>query len=329
MVFVGCDNGPKQLVEITGDTMGTYYRVKVYTHEDQAKLKSEIDTFLKLFNNIFSTYISDSEISNINSSKFKKNKMSDSMSKLMTIALDIGHKSRGHFDITVAPLVNAWGFGPDGKRKEPTKDQIEKILENVGTHKLNIQDNWLNRDKESIKLDMSAIAKGFGVDELVMFLEYRGHKDLLVEIGGEVRTRGKKSNGKMWRIGIEGPEELLGQKISKVVGLDNMAMATSGSYRNYLKYGDKVFSHTIDTKTGFPVSHKTLSVSVLHEYCADADAWATALLSMGGEIALKFANENDLLAYIQVKEEQGVKILMTNAFKKYIKSHTQKTEELL
>lgn len=324
MILVSCQKTPEKLVEITGDTMGTYYRVKIYTSDSEKELKAEIDKFLKLFNDIFSTYIPESEISKINKSKFKKVKMSDSMSKLMTVALEIGHKSRGHFDITVAPLVNAWGFGPDGKRKKPTTDQISEMLKYTGTHKLKIRDNWLERESEQITIDMSAIAKGFGVDELVMFLEYRGHKNLLVEIGGEVRTRGAKADGSLWQIGIEGPVEVLGQKIAKVVALDNMAMATSGSYRNFIKYGNEVFSHTINAKTGFPVAHKTLSASVLHEYCADADAWATALMSMGGEQAIKFGNENDLLAYIQVKDEQGVKILMTDAFKKYITKHTKK-----
>lgn len=284
-------------------------------------MKQDIDKFLKLFNNIFSTYIPNSEISEINQSKFERIKLSESMAKLMTVALEIGHKSRGHFDITVAPLVNAWGFGTDGKRKKPTHLEISNLLKNTGTHKLKLEKDWFRRESKDITLDMSAIAKGFGVDELIMFLEYKGYKDLLVEIGGEVRTRGKKADGKLWRIGIEGPDEVLGKKLSTVVPLDYMAMATSGSYRNYIKYGDEIFSHTIDVKTGNPITHKTLSVSVLHEYCADADAWATALMSMGGEKALKFGNENDLLAYIQVKDEEGIKILMTNAFKKYINKY--------
>lgn len=307
------------MLEITGDTMGTYYRVKLYSTDEPKKLKEEIDKFLELFNNIFSTYIKDSEVSLLNNSKFNSIKMSDSLSKLMTISLEIGHKSRGHFDVTVAPLVNAWGFGPDGKRRKPTDPEIKKILKYIGTHKLKIENNRLKRESREMTLDLSAIAKGFGVDELVKFLEYRGYKDLLVEIGGEVRTRGIKADKQLWRIGIEGSSESLGQKIIKVVPLENMSMATSGSYRNFIKYGDQVFTHTINAKTGYPVTHKTLSVSVLNEYCADADAWATALMSMGGEKAHEFANQNDIMAYIQVKTANGVKILVTDAFKKYIK----------
>ena len=322
-IFISCDRGEKKLVEINGNTMGTYYRVKLYSDKPARAHKKDIDKFLKLFNNVFSTYIPDSEISKINKSKFNKVKMSDTMSKLMTVSLDIGRKSRGYFDVTVAPLVNLWGFGLEGERKKPSDEEISKQLQIIGTHKLRIKDNWLEKDNKNLTIDMSAIAKGFGVDELVKFLEYEGYKNLLVEIGGEVRTRGKKSDGSLWRIGIEGPNESLGSKIVKVVPLVNMAMATSGSYRNYIKYGDDVFTHTIDPKTGRPITHKTLSVSVLHDYCADADAWATALMSMGEEQALKFAEENDLLAYIQVKTEQGVKILVTKSFEKYINKHTK------
>lgn len=318
LLFIGCQKNQPKLIEVNGNTMGTYYRVKLFTSDDPSKLKNEIDKFLELFNNIFSNYIKNSEISELNNSKFDKIKMSDSLSKLMTVALEIGHKSRGHFDITVAPLVNAWGFGPDGKRKKPTDLEINNLLKNIGTHKLKIENNRLLRESNEIKLDLSAIAKGFGVDELVKFLEYRGHLNLLVEIGGEVRTRGYKEDKQLWRIGIEGPNESLGQEIVKVVPLENMSMATSGSYRNFIKYGDEVFSHTIDTKTGRPITHKTLSISVLHEYCADADAWATALMSMGDESAFTFANQNDIMAYIQVKTESSVKILVTDSFKKYI-----------
>lgn len=317
-ISFSCQKDEAKFVEVTGDTMGTYYRIKLYSSEKPEDLKAEVDKFLELFNKVFSNYIEDSELSLLNGSKFNKIKMSDSLSKLMMIALEIGHKSRGHFDVTVAPLVNVWGFGPDGKRKKPTDSEVQDILKRVGTHKLKIEDNRLIRDSQAITIDLSAIAKGFGVDELVKFLEYRGYKDLLVEIGGEVRTRGSKRENQLWRIGIEGPNESLGQNIVKVVPLKNMSMATSGSYRNYIKHGDKVFSHTINAKTGYPITHKTLSVSVLHEYCADADAWATALMSMGDQEAQKFANENDIMAYIQVETDAGIKILVTEAFKSYI-----------
>jgi len=172
---------------------------------------------------------------------------------------------------------------------------------------------------KNLYLDMSAIAKGFGVDELVKYLEYNGYRNFLVEIGGEIRTRGQKADGGRWMVGIEGPSEKLGEKLAKVVPLENLAMATSGSYRNYVKYGDEIFNHTIDPKTGRPAKHQTVSVTVLHEYCADADAWATALMSMGSEKGLDLANKNDLMVLFQVKNGDEISQISTTEFDKYIK----------
>lgn len=316
MLFIGC-SGKEQEIRIQGETMGTYYKVTTYGTQPAGELKKEVDQFLKLFNDIFSTYIPSSEISKINTSKFRKVKLSNSMRKAIELSLDISRKSQGYFDITVAPLVNLWGFGPDGKKKKPSKEEIEEAKKSVGFHHIDFQDKFIVKKIPGLKLDMSAVAKGFGVDELVKYLEYQGYSNLLVEIGGEVRTRGSKPEGKPWRVGIEGPGEELGGNLSSVVPLKNMSMATSGSYRNYLKYGDEVFNHTIDPKTGRPVQHKTISVSVVSEFCADADAWATALLSMGHEKGLDVANKLGLLAYFQIKEDDKVKVLTSTAFDKY------------
>ena len=317
LIFLVSCSGEKRLLKIDGSTMGTYYKVTTYGSVSKDKLKEDIDQFLKLFNNVFSTYIPESEISRINNSKFRKIKISDSMRKAIELSLEISRKSHGYFDITVAPLVNMWGFGPDGKQKLPENFEIEKMLKQVGYQHIDFQDKFLVKKVPDLKLDMSAVAKGFGVDELVKFLEYQGYDQLLVEIGGEVRSRGKKQDGAPWRVGIEGPGEGLGAKISKIVPLTNKSMATSGSYRNYLKYGDQVFSHTIDPKTGRPVDHKTISVSVISEYCADADAWATALMSMGHEKGLDMANKLNLLVYFQIKENDNIKVLTSKAFDQY------------
>lgn len=318
ITLFACSSGEKTFQTIEGKTMGTYYKVSLYTSEKPADLKQEIDKFLVLFNKIFSNYIVDSEISRINQAKFDSVKMSKSMRKVLELSLDISRKSYGYFDITVAPLVKAWGFGPDGSKLKPTKEEVQTILGRVGHEKLKIEDERLKKPV-GLAIDLSAIAKGFGVDELVKFLEFRGYGSLLVEIGGEVRTRGNKQDGSSWRVGIEGPGKELGAKIVKVVPLKDMSMATSGSYRNYVKYGDEIFNHMIDPMTGFPVKHKTISVSVLSEYCADADAWATALMSMGAEKGLDLANKFNLAALFQVKEGDKVKELISTEFEKLIK----------
>lgn len=321
IIMIGCSSKQEELLTIKGETMGSFYQVKVYSKKDPVELKVDIDKFLVLFNNVYSTYIPASELSKINTSKFDKVKLSDSMTKLLMVAEEISRSSRGYFDITVGPLVNAWGFGPDGKRKKPSDKEIKGYLSRTGAHHLKLKDHWLTKEKKGMYLDLSAIAKGFGVDELVTYLEYAGHKDMIVEIGGEIRSRGKKRDGTRWSVGIEGPSDKVGGKLSTVVFLNDLAMATSGSYRNFVKYGDETFNHTIDPKTGYPTKHKTVSVSVLHEYCADADAWATAFMAMGAKKALKMANENDIKAYIQVLEGKQIKIIMTNAYNQYIKKY--------
>jgi len=314
-ILLSCSK-PSALIKVEGSTMGTYYKVTTYGSESPNELKTDIDKFLKFFNKIFSTYIPDSEISKINSSKFEVFKLSKSLNKVFELSLDISAKSHGYFDITIGPLVNAWGFGPSGKRKKPTNQEIALIKENIGYSKLTLKDARLNRPK-GVYLDMSAVAKGFGVDELVKFLEFRGYSQMLVEIGGEIRTRGTKIDKSNWRVGIEGPSEALGRNIVKVVELNNLSMATSGSYRNFIKYGDEFFNHTIDPKTGKPTTHKTISVSVLSEYCADADAWATALMSMGHTEGLALANKHDLLAYFQYKDGDKVNTLSSDEFQKH------------
>ena len=313
LILLSCQSENK-LIEIQGKTMGTYYKIKTYGTDNPESLKEDIDKFFKFFNLIFSTYIPKSEISKINNSKFVKVKISDSMKKMMELSIILSQKTEGYFDITVGPIVNAWGFGPDKTQKKPTEEEIQKLLKIVGFKKLKINDDWLKRPL-GMYLDMSAVAKGFGVDELIKFLEFKGYSTALVEIGGEVRVRGIKPDGTPWTVGIEGPSDHLGSKISKVMKLDNQAMATSGSYRNFLKYGDEVFNHTIDPHSGKPVTHKTISVSVIHDYCADADAWATALMSMGVKKGLDIANRENLKVYFQVKEENQIKIYTSDNFK--------------
>ncbi len=320
VIFLCACSGEKKQQSIVGNTMGTYYKVTLYTDENPQELKKDIDKFLELFNMVFSTYIPNSEVSKINTSSYKDLKVTDTMKKLLNLSLEISRKSRGYFDFTVAPLVKAWGFGPDGKMiKKPTNEEIKRLRSIVGYEKIKLDDSVLKRDSTEVKLDFSAVAKGYGVDELVKYLEYKGYGDLIVEIGGEVRARGRKHNGSLWRVGIEGPSEALGNKLVKVVKLNNMSMATSGNYRNYLKLGDEVFGHTIDPKTGMPAKHKLISVSVLSEYCADADAWATAFMAMGAKAGLELANRSNLAALFQVKEGDKIELLTSDAFTKYIK----------
>lgn len=321
LAFLVSCTAQDKLVTVEGETMGTYYRIKGLTSKDPQELKKKVDKFLVLFNDIFSTYIDSSEINKVNKDKLNKIKVSKSFERMLILSQEIYKKSEGYFDITVSPLVDLWGFGPDGKRKKPSQAEIESAKKNIGGGLYKIDDRYLEKLKP-ITLDMSAIAKGFGVDELMKFLEFQGLRNFLVEIGGEVRAQGFKDpkNKTPWVIGIEGPSESLGRKIIKAVKLNSMAMATSGSYRNYIKYGDEVFNHTINPKTGYPVNHQTISVSVLEEYCADADAWATALMSMGVEKGLEIAKRYGLKVLFQFKENNEVKVKMTEELKSFLEN---------
>jgi len=301
-----------------GSTMGTYYSIKIAANSlDEEQMKIQIEVILKEVNQVFSTYIKDSEVSRLNDYQGDGPvSITPVMKDLILLSKQINKSSDGFFDPTVGPLVNLWGFGPGGKRKKPSDKEIKNMMSSIGIENISIQGNQLSKRTPGIYLDFSSIAKGQGVDDVGLVLESKGLKDYLVEIGGEVRARGKKPDGSLWAIGIETPSEVLGQTIQKVVHLNNQSIATSGSYRNYLKYGNDVFSHTISPKTGKPITHKLLSVSVISENCANADGWSTALMAMGPEKGLEKANELGLKAYFLVKDKDKFKEMSTTNFGK-------------
>lgn len=310
------------IVTISGQTMGTYYSIKLSEKKvDQAKVKADIDEKLELINQVFSTYIPTSEISKINQMDNKSQMtVSKQMQEVLEISRDIYFKSSGAFNPTVAPVVNRWGFGPIKEQGRPTEEEIKRLMINVGMKHFELRDNVLTKKTPHVQIDLSAIAKGYAVDTIFEYLKKeKGYRNVLVEIGGEVRGYGLK-NKTTWAIGIEKPSEKLGSGIQKIVPLLNKSMATSGSYRNFLKYGDEVFSHTIDPETGFPVKHKLISVTVIDPKCVIADAWATALMVMGPEKGLKHANKEGLMAYFLVKTGKGIEEKATEAFTMYLKA---------
>lgn len=314
-IFTSCQKA-KDTVHITGSTMGTYYSVKVVAEKsDKEKLKVQIEELLKEVNQVFSTYIQDSELSKLNANKsLKEIKITPVLMEVLRQAKRVYTESEGAFDVTVGPLVNMWGFGPDKKRNKPTSEMIDQALKNIGADKFKLTEDSVIKSNSSLYIDLSAIAKGQGVDDVSLILKSLGYKNFLVEIGGEVRASGTKLDGSSWRVGIEKPSPKLGQAIQKVIALDNMSIATSGGYRNYLKYGDKVFSHTISPKTGLPVEHMLVSATVLDSSCAVADAWATAFMVLGSRKGLEIANRLGLKAYFLVKTDKGFKEIQSKHF---------------
>ena len=311
-----------QPFNLKGRTMGTYYSVKVLSANqiDQKKLIKEIDAKLRSFNLVFSTYKKDSELSKLN--RLAKNveiKISDDLAHVLRRSKSIYQKSHQAFDITVGPLVNSWGFGPDGKRKKPSLKLIKKLKKQIGSNLFTISDDGIfMKEIDGLYLDLSAIAKGFGVDVIYELLNDKKLESFLVEIGGEVRSKGHKVGNAPWVVGIEKPTLQLGSSIHKAVPISNKAMATSGSYRNFVKYGDAVFSHTIDPITGQPVKHKLVSVSVILDNCADSDAWATAFMALGPEKGAKIAEELNIPVLFLLKTKDGFEEKLSKKFAIYL-----------
>ena len=235
-------------------------------------------------------------------------KLNDMFLAVFQKAMSISEDTEGAFDITVAPLVNAWGFGfKNGKR--PDRHQVDSLLQMVGYKKVKLRDGKVVKDDPRIMLDCSAIAKGFGTQVAADFLRHRGVKNFMVEIGGEIVTSGVNDNRLPWRIGVTKPVDdslSVSQEMQTVLNVTDKAMATSGNYRNFYYEGGRKFAHTIDPKTGYPVQHSILSATVLADDCATADAYATSFMVMGLERAKKVLERHpELMAYFIYSDERG------------------------
>jgi len=239
-------------------------------------------------------------------------------------ALQVYQTSGEAFDITVAPLVNLWGFGTKGHRvSPPTQEEISSVLKNVGSRYLVIKgENLIKKKIPALQLDLSAIAKGYGVDVVSRVLRDEGFENFMVEIGGEVCTRGNKAGGEFWKIGIDAPNlhSLPGQNIQAILELKDIAVATSGDYRNYFEYNGKIYSHTINPHTGFPVTHNLASVTVVAQNCMEADALATALMVMGWEKGIDYIEKikNAEAFFIIRKDKESYETFQSSGFKKYL-----------
>lgn len=294
------------MVEVTGMTMGTIgYSIK-YFNEDGHSYAAEIDSLLKVWNLSLSTYIPASEISRFNSGTGCFSFESEYFYPVLRASREVFEKSDGAFDPTVGPLVNAWGFGPD-KSMAPDSTKIDSLMVLVGYDKIHFDEDKVCKDIAGIKLDFSAVAKGYAVDVVAKYLEDKGIEDLLVEIGGELICKGTKPDGQPWRTAIEDPQVgAYERKVLSVVQLTDRAVATSGNYRNYYVVDGQKFVHTINPATGYPIVHNLLSASVFADNCMIADAFATAFMVMGVEKA-KAVLEKDpgLDAYLIYSSEDG------------------------
>ena len=285
-------------VAFDGRTMGTTYRVVLGpsgSAADADALQQSVDSLLLAINTSMSTYDPQSELSRFNAfADTTPVSISAAFRSVVQQALDVYTASDAHFDVTVGPLVDAWGFGAVERSPDPpSRATLDSLRAFVGSDKLRLNEQGLSKSDARVRVDLSAIAKGFAVDQVSVMLTARGLPEHLVEIGGELRGRGLNVHGEPFRVGIEEPDpDRITVRLA--VALDDRSLASSGNYRNFYEVDGVRYAHTIDPKTGAPVRHTLLAVSVLHVECALADAWATALMAAGADKAWSLAQANGI-----------------------------------
>ena len=322
LLLSGCSSEVKapEPVVLSGPTMGTQFHIKYFlpasvTVSAEA-IQGEIEARLAAVNQRMSTYLEDSELNRFNAAETGRwFAVSEDTAQVVSLALEISRDTEGAFDVTVASLVDLWGFGPTHREAEPpAAEQISTELAKVGYGSLQARLTPPALRKETaLTLDLSAIAKGYAVDLVAEYLGQVGIESYMVEVGGEIVARGHKPDGESWRIAVESPV-VSQREVQRVIELSDIAVATSGDYRNYFEKNGVRYSHTIDPITGYPITHNLASVTVLAKTCARADALATALNVMGPERALAFANAHELPVLLIVKEGNSFRELSSDAF---------------
>ncbi len=287
-----------------GFIFGTIYHI---TYQSDKNYQKEIEAELQKVDNSLSPFNKSSIISRINRNEDVA--VDGMFLEVFNLAENISKETGGAFDITVAPMVNVWGFGFK-KGITPSKEVIDSIRALVGYQKVSLKEGHIKKQNPNIMLDCSAIAKGYGSDVVARLLKSKGIDNFMVEIGGEVVTRGNSEKRVPWRIGVNKPTDdslQTGTELQTVLNVTDKAMATSGNYRNFYYKNGKKYAHTIDPKTGYPVQHNILSATVVADNCATADAYATSFMVLGMKRAQKILeNHPDLLAYLIYSDEKGI-----------------------
>ncbi len=304
--YISCtDTDRGTYYQISGFAQGTIWNI-TYESGDSVNLRMDVDSILKVFDLSFSVYEPNSVISKVNTNVDVE--VDDDFRHVFNTAKKVWTESGGYFDITVMPLVDVWGFGP-GEKQDIDDQLVDSILQFVGMEKVRIENNRVVKSHPSLRLDMNAIAKGYAVDIVCGYFDSLGLKNYMVEIGGELKTKGVNPSGSLWKIGVDKPsyENLMpGQQLQLILELSDLAMATSGNYRNYYEEDGVKYAHSIDPITGYPVRHNLLSVTIVAKECKFADAWATACMVMGLEKSIKILEkQRDIQAYLIYSDEKG------------------------
>jgi FAD:protein FMN transferase len=320
VLLISHRKGNGQYIKNAGFIQGTTYHV-TYKSPGGKDLQKDIDSVLADFDRSLSNYLPTSVIARIN----RNDPTVEADKKFITVfkkSLDVNRKTGGAFDITVAPLVNAWGFGFAASSRTDSA-AIDSLMQYVGLDKVSLSGKKIIKKSPGVTLDVNAIAQGYSVDIVSEYLEKKKIKDYMVEIGGEVRTRGKNDKGNVWRIGIDKPVEgnmIPGQELEAIVQISGHSLSTSGNYRKFYEKDGIKYAHTINPATGYPALSNLLSVTIIADDCLTADAYATACMVMGLEKSIEFLDHHKFLdAYLIYSDEKGqFKVYFTKKFSRYM-----------
>ena len=320
LLFAQCHSAKKEYVYNEGTVFGGYYHI-TYESSEGKDYKPEIEKMLQDFNSSLSTYDSNSIISRINNNDSTV-KTDEFFEKMYNIAKEVSEKTNGAFDITVAPLVNAWGFG-SGNHDRTIKPNIDTILPFVGYEKIRLENHQLVKQDKRIRIDANALAPGQAADVVAQFLDEKGSENYLIEIGGEINCKGLNAKGEKWHVGIDKPVEDPSdenKELQAIIAVSNIGLATSGNYREFYYKDGKKYAHTIDPKTGNPVEHNLLSATVIAPTCAQADAYATACMVIGAENAVKLCESiQGLECYLIYNDKDGKnKVVQSKGFNQFL-----------
>ena len=316
-LILSCSEDKKYNIELKGNTMGTYYLISlvdVPKNLSKKEIEIEIKNTLLEANKILSNWDKSSEISKLNNNKtIKPIQISNELFDVVSEANSINTKSNGYFDITLDPLIELWGFGYSKSKiidRVPSKGKIRDTLTLVNQNlllEIN-SNNQLIKKNKNVRLNLSAIGKGYGIDLIGKKLDYLNINNYIIDIGGDIFAKGHNKNNKDWVVGIENPK--LNEKLIKeIVNISNKGVATSGEYKNYFSKDGTKYSHIINPKNGMPITHSTKSVTVVDKNAMSADGWATALIAMGSKVGLKVAEKEKIaVMFIDQVEDKLLKI---------------------
>ncbi len=299
----GCNQ--QKSIRIVGEAQGTYYMISYYGAE-MPDLQNEIDSLLTLFDESVSLWVENSIISKVNAND-PSVLIDRYFSDIFMLSQQVAMETDGAFDFTVGPLIKAWGFGKNGAL-DIDSTHIDSLLSYTGPGKVTLFKNQVIKKDDRVQIDFNGIAQGYSVDMIAGFLKDKGIDNFIVDIGGEVRANGQKPDGSSWKVGIEKPaaDAEAERELTIVIELNNKSVATSGNYRKYIEKDGKRYSHIIDPETGYPAMHNLLSVTIIYDNAALADAYATACMVMGLEKALKFVDSRqNMEAFFIFTNEKG------------------------